>query len=124
MRLGGAVRARDGLVARIDEVGGGRGRRGLSGARRRLIRRAAEGRRGAGRRVLLLGEFVALSVLVARELLVLSDNDQYSGAHVLNSMKEGVLTTRCRKPFIVSREALVANAWSGEPTALQGLRYS
>jgi len=69
-RLGGPIG--EGLVAGVDEVGGGGGGRGLGGRGGGLVRRAGVWGGGAGRRLLFLGELVGLSVpLGPRELLVL-----------------------------------------------------
>lgn len=61
------------LIARVDEVAGGRGRRGMSGAGWRLGAGPAMGRCSAGGSVFaaLLRKLVALSVLVPRELVML-----------------------------------------------------
>ena len=108
MRLGRAIRGGQWLVSGLHEVGGRGGRRSLSRASRRLVRRSAMRRCGARRRLFLrLGELVAATaaafsifIFRSRKLLRVSlmslDRIIACGRDAME-----IHTTLCRKPFMV-----------------------
>jgi hypothetical protein len=82
MGLRWSIRTGGSFIPRVNEVRGGGGWRSMGRASWGLVGGAAEGRLGAGGGVLLLRELVALSVLVARELLVLLENQYLCNVRV------------------------------------------